>query len=328
MFRLLYVAALLAGFLNAVSNAQQDLADPLSRSPETTGTIDGTVRNVDRSPLSQVRIELHSLMDGRVFTTYTNSIGMFSLRAPIGSYFITATSGKNSVTQHVVATQGLNTVELEIPSALSSSPGKGSTISAAQLKVPEKARNALQSAYSAFDKGRMPEARLYLEKALAIYPAYAEALAMRGILERGTEPEQALADLEKALKYDPDYAMGYVAIGSMYTQLGRFDDAIRPLERAMAMMPNRWQPYYEMSLARMGQQEFSAALQNIEQAFRLAPTSLPFLHLAKARILLGMNNNSGAAEEYTVYLHEDPNSPTALEVKRALDKLRAASSPD
>jgi len=45
---------------------------------------------------------------------------------------------------------------------------------------------------------------------------------MRGVLERGSDPGTALVDTEKAIEYDPNYGMGYVALGSVYIVLAKF----------------------------------------------------------------------------------------------------------
>jgi len=201
-----------------------------------------------------------------------------------------------------------------------------STISSAQLRVPEKARNALQQARNAATKKNTADAARYVDKALQLYPLYAEALAMRAVLEREKDPETALLDAKKAVEYDPNDGMGYVALGSGYPAISRFDEAVRSLDHGIALMPASWQGYYEMSRALAGKRDYIEALRHIERACRLAPKRYPFFHLSKAAIFLGLSNGSAALVELQGYLREDPNGEKAVEARRIVDKLQVASA--
>ena len=50
---------------------------------------------------------------------------------------------------------------------------------------------------------------------------------------------QAIDNLEKAVKLQPDYAVGYANLGGMYTKLGRYEQAEQSLERARNLAPER-----------------------------------------------------------------------------------------
>src|SRR5690349_12531427 len=57
-------------------------------------------------------------------------------------------------------------------------------VSIPQLRVPEKARKSLQKAVEAISKKQTATALRYIAQALEICPRYAEAIALRGVLER------------------------------------------------------------------------------------------------------------------------------------------------
>ncbi len=201
------------------------------------GFIEGTIQG-ETAAIQSVRIQVQDLSAGRNFETTSDQDGRFRLALPTGTYLVTATSGTETVTQQVQVTESLTTVDLRLRAKANSagSENQGS-ISVAQMKVPEKARGTLRKARDAAKKSNLGDAYRYVQKALELYPSYAEALTFRGLLERDNRPEQALADTQKAVEYDPNYGMGYVALGSAYTQLGRFDEAVRSLERALVIVP-------------------------------------------------------------------------------------------
>jgi regulator of sirC expression with transglutaminase-like and TPR domain len=284
----------------------------------------GSVYNVAGSPVADVVIQFQNLHSGAVVQATSDRDGRFGSTLPEGSYVLTATTGTQTFTEQVRVIVGTNPISVIMGKDENTGIQNDPTISAAAMRVPAKARRALQKAREAAVKHNWNEASRYVEKAIQLYPFYAEALALRGVLERGIRPEQALLDTQQAVENDPHYGMGYVALGSVYTDLGRFDDAIHALERALAMMPEAWQAYFEMSRAFIGKRNFLTALHDIEKACSLAPKTYPFLHLAKAQILIALNNNAGAATELEAYLKQAPNGSQSLKAKQELDKLQAA----
>jgi len=319
--RILFIA-LIVCYCRSMSGAAQLGNGPGLASSSGHGSIEGMVRTAGDRPLADVRIELQSLSRGTTFVTSSNSAGVFRVELWEGDYLLTATFGSQTVSNEVRVAPGQNLVDLRLPPGTNPDANSQPTVSSAQLRVPEKARNALQKARDAAAKKNTADAARYLDKALQLYPLYAEALAMRGVLERESEPETALVDTEKAIEYDPNYGMGYVALGSVYTTLARFDDAIHSLEHAIALVPASWQGYYEMSRALLGKRDYTAALRHIEKACSLAPKDYPFFRLSKAAAFIGLNNRSAAITELQGYLREDPNGEKAVEARKMLDKLQ------
>src|SRR5437660_8292125 len=111
---------------------------------------------------------------------------------------------------------------------------------------------ALQDGLAASTKNQRKHAIDDTNKAVDRYPQYATALATRAILERNNHLQQALIDAQRAIEFDPNFGLGYVALGSVYTESGRFDDAVRTLNRAIAIQPDAWSGAYEMFRALVG----------------------------------------------------------------------------
>ncbi len=319
--RILFMA-LIVCYCGSMSGAAQLVNGPGRLSSSGYGFIEGNVRTAGDRPLADVRIELQSLSRGTILVTSSDSAGSFRLELPEGDYLATATLGTQTTTNQVRVGAGQTRVDLRMPGKDNPRAKSQPTISSAQLRVPEKARNALQKAHNAAIKKNMADAARYVDKALQLYPLYSEALASRAVLEREKDPETALVDATKAVEYDPNSGMGYVALGSVYTALSRFDEAVRSLDHATALMPAAWQGYYEMSRALTGKRDYIEALRQLERACGLAPKIYPFFHVSKAAIFLGLSNRSAALVELQSYLRADPNGEKAVEARRLVDKLQ------
>jgi len=292
------------------------------------GFIDGSVHNIAGSPMADVLVQLQSVRSGMVVQTTSDRDGHFRSALPEGAYVLTATSGTATLTQQVRVIAGANPINLIMDTGAKSGVQNEPTISAASMRVPANARKALDKAREAAAKHKSEEASRYVDKALRLYPSYAEALAIRGLLERDTRPEQALLDTQQAVENDPHYGMGYVALGSVYTDFGRFDDAIHVLERALAIVPEAWQAYFEMSRAFVGKRNFSTALHYINKACRSAAKTYPVLHLSRAQVLLALEDNSGAAAELEAFLKQEPNGKDSVKARQELEKLQARLAPN
>ena len=67
--------------------------------------------------------------------------------------------------------------------------------------------------------GRNDEALADFNKAISLDPNYAQAYANRGLIYRKTgKLDLALADYNKALQLDPNYAVAYLGRGIVYRQ--------------------------------------------------------------------------------------------------------------
>lgn len=209
------------------------------------------------------------------------------------------------------------------PSENKSNSDRQTTVSVGQLKLSGKARGALYKAWVAIGKEKVTDAARYVEKALAFCPRSAEALTFRAALKAQdiNSRQEAKTDAEKAVEYDPNYGGGYIILGSIYSSLGQYDDAIRTLDRGIVLLPTNWAGYYEMSIALLGKQDFIGGLRQAEKASRLGPQNFPGLHLVKAYAYIGLRNRSAAVAELDALQKLDPNSPLLVRAKKTFDNM-------
>ncbi len=282
----------------------------------------GVVQSSARVPLEGVQIELRSLSDGAEVVTSTNSAGLFRYELAAGEYQLTATSRTQKVSKEIHVALGKNWIHLifnQVPRTI-----VRPAISIHRLNVPSKASSAFKKARDALERNDPTAAVQHIEKAIELYPHYVEAFAIRSMLERDKDPWRALADAEHAIAYDPNYGEGYLTLASAYTSLGKFDDAIRSLDRAISLTPSSWLGYYEMSRVLICRGDYAAALGHLEIASALAPKSYSFLHITRADAFIGAHDNEAAIVELDAYLRESPNGE---QVSKARQMLASLNSP-
>jgi predicted Zn-dependent protease len=294
-----------------------------------TGSVSGRVVTLDGHPTENARVELRDTLTGTsVQSAYTNPAGQFEIsNVPAGSYVVVATSGLDEARENIqVSRMGSHSdVILRLPRSLADiSAGNANTVSVQQMKVPGKAHSAFKRAQEALAKAHLDVAWKEVGKALSLYPVYSEALVLRGVLKLDQhDVAGARADMEEAVKDDPGYAMGYIALGATCNAQALYDDALRTLDRGVALSPTSWQGYFEMGKAYLGKGDFRAALRQLDKAQQFAPDSYPPVHLVKAHALLGLKAYNQAVAELEAYLSQRPTGQDSDQARDTLQQVRA-----
>ncbi len=303
--------------------------------PDTAGAyglhyaVTGVVRDTNNNPMSGVRVELQSTSTGRtVSSAYTYGNGSFEIRdVPKGQYDIVAVSGMNEVRGRIdYPGCGEVTLRMPIGSSADRSAGDSSSVSVSQMKVPGKARKLFQKAMSAFKMAKLDDAFSFVQEALGLYPDYAQALTLRGVMnmQRG-DTQKAEPDLQKAVELDYSDDLSYVALASLYNTEGKFDNALQILDRGMSVHPNSWQALSEKARAEIGKKEYNDALKTLAKTDRYAPPNAAYLHLFRAKALVGINNVPGATAEVEKYLQMEPNGSNAEMAHKMLVFLKGTA---
>lgn len=299
--------------------------DPHSpRGISDVASISGTATAIDGTPLRDCRIELHDARRGTTIAQTTTGLsGTFDFRnLPPGTYEVVAISGINQAHEEVDVAHAQTLVDLRLNVQSADTPATA-TVSISELKIPEKARKEWAKGQQAFLKNKLQDARKHADRALEIAPQYAQALTLRGILELGDDQtEVGIADLQQAVKADPNYAMGFIALGAGLNAQQKFDEAQRTLQRGLSIDPHVWQGWFELTKSELARGEFKDALKNITRAQELNK-DYPAIHLLMAHAFLGNHHYSRAVEEFELYLSQEPNSPNANNARAGLSQARS-----
>jgi tetratricopeptide (TPR) repeat protein len=195
------------------------------------------------------------------------------------------------------------------------------TVTVAELTVPVKARKELERARKAVLRHRLEEADNYIAKALLAWPRYCQALTLKSWLALTRHSyEQARVDAEMAVEYDPNDHLALAALGDSYLFLNRLDDALRAIDRSIAVKPNAWQGYYVKGKLSIVRGDWPGALQAAAQASSLTKENA-YLHLLKVFAFAGMKDWSAADSEMAVFRRLMPEALWSPQIKRALNDI-------
>jgi tetratricopeptide (TPR) repeat protein len=320
--------AIASCFLLTFSGWTQELPTTRSFEQRSINTLTVTVRDRDNKPVPDARIEVRPVMGvAGSFSGYTNHSGIFEAGGlGDGSYEILVQKGVSQASDRVTVAGGMAGISLTIDTVDqdAAAVGNKSTVSLAQYKVPKKAREEYNKADNALTARKIDEAHNHLAKALELYPDFAEALTMRGIMNlENKNYDAAIADFDHAIKSDSGYSMSYVAMGAAYNLTQRFDDALRVLDRGITLAPDSWQAYFEESKAQVGKSNYEAAIRAADKAQSLSNGKYPLVHLVKAHAMLALKQYDPAMGELQAFLEQDPKAPQADSARTTLEQVRA-----
>lgn len=137
----------------------------------------------------------------------------------------------------------------------------------------EEAWELFKEAYQYQMKGELERAQEYYQKSIEAFPT-AEAYTFLGwTYSFMSRYEDAIEQCQKAILVDPDFGNPYNDIGAYLIELGRPQEAIPWLERALAA--KRYEsyhyPYFNLGRVFVMREMYSRALECFQKALELAP---------------------------------------------------------
>jgi adenylate cyclase len=125
----------------------------------------------------------------------------------------------------------------------------------------------------------------FFRRALEIDPNYARAWAMLAISQadlywRGRSEESGLLAAEKALTLDPSLAEAHAAKGRVLASQGRVDEGLAELEEALRLDPDSYDVRIALAVTCHRLDHYQAAIEHYERAAQLLPSDFYCLSLA------------------------------------------------
>lgn len=198
-------------------------------------------------------------------------------------------------------------------------------VSAAMLGVPDKARNECDKGYKALFKKDFAKAKVYLEKATAIYPKYAEAFNGLGVIAMNTgDPAGGRSHFEKAIAVDPEYPAAFVNLSKILMQDKDYAAGEEMLTKAVSLDPLNPEAMSLLSFFQLQTGKYDAAINSAMKAHQMPHERYAMVHFIAASAYEAQRQIPDAIREYKVFLQESPqNSVTAQRVKATLGTLEA-----
>jgi len=154
---------------------------------------------------------------------------------------------------------------------------------------------------------RFPEAFEAYAKSLAAQPdnhlaRYFQAVA----LGASGQPEAAIDMLRDLLQLTPNFPEGHHKMGQILVSMGRFRDAIPPLERAVQLAPGRERQRFDLANALFQAERFDQAEQQVRAVLQLNGQYAEAHNMLGA--LLGRRNDfSAAIDHFSSAVRINPN---------------------
>lgn len=198
---------------------------------------------------------------------------------------------------------------------------EGTSVSVTSELAPKDAKKAYEHGLQSLLKNKLDDASKDFEKAVAVYPKYADAWVNLGKLRLQQQSiEPARAALTKAIEADPKLVTPYVELGLLAAKDGNWQDSARYLDRAVALDPIDYpQSWYADAVANYNLKQYDTAEKGARNAVRLdARHANPRSGYLLGLILAEKHDYSAAVTELTEFLKLVPNTPDLAQVKDQL----------
>ena len=295
--------------------------------------IDGTIGDEAGRPVFQADLILEDFGGNLQRNGSTNKEGKFSFeRLREGTYTLRVTKSgfkvHSELIEMVSAPRHLRIVlsRTDQEKRQQATPSGQAVVAASTLKAPAKARKEYEQAAEAQRRGDNATAHKHADKAIELYPEFADAYALNGIVYlQEQKPEQAEAAFEKALSIEPQLPDGLLGLGRLRNSQSRFADAEGYLLQAAKGSPEAWQVSCELGRTYLSLGKNAEAERYLRQARAANPSYAPVYYMF-AQVLLLLDRPLEAVPEMEAYLRLSPQGPTADHIRDVIRRIQARQS--
>jgi Tfp pilus assembly protein PilF len=284
----------------------------------------------DRPPQEQVKVGLIAA-GNQVAETFTNDHGQAQfLGIAIGTYHVQVRGEGIQDTEseafEVDARKASQTVFVRVkPSSENRDAHRNSadpTVSAEDLKIPEKASREFDKANELMSKQQWQKAVDRLEKALALYPNYPQAYNNLGVAyARLGDSDKEREALEKAITANDHFAPALVNLGQMEMQQHQFAAAEHDFEKAISVGPADVRTLVLLAQAELLNAQFQEVIETAHKVHAMSHASYARVHYVAARACERLNRLPEAVSELKLFLQEEPSGPFTAAATQELAAL-------
>jgi Flp pilus assembly protein TadD len=289
--------------------------------------ITGTVREEGSDNLvAAATVEISHSGSQAYAPVISGTNGEFVFRdLPAGEFVVTAKKdGFNPASVTVSVERMVNEVTISLRRAIASGVHPGGAISAHQLQAPKKARADYEKGRRLLEDENQPADSISeFEKAVKEFPSYYEAYTELGIAKNrlGKVPE-AETSLKQAIELSTgSYPKALYFLADLYNGRGKYQEAEPMARQAIALDDSDWNGFYELARSLVGLKRVSEAETVALRARDLAPQTPP-VYLVLSNIHSLQQNYAAAIQDLDAYLKLKPDGQTSDLVRRTRDKLR------
>ncbi|HSZ00261.1 MAG TPA: tetratricopeptide repeat protein [Terriglobales bacterium] len=202
----------------------------------------------------------------------------------------------------------------------------GPLVAAVDLNIPEGARKEFDKANQFVAKGNWQKAIERLNKAIAIYPDYAEAYNNLGVVYgRLGDRTRNLEALQKAVSLNDHFAPAYLNLARMAIADRDLVQAEALLDKAVAIEPTNSQMLVLLANTELLNHHYDQALANCRKAHSGAQGPHAVAHYVAARVFEYENRPTDAVAELQTFLSEETPGPRADVARKEMTALQQSS---
>ncbi len=202
----------------------------------------------------------------------------------------------------------------------------GPLVAAVDLNIPEGARKEFEKANQFVAKRNWQKAIERLNKAIAIYPDYAEAYNNLGVVYgRLGDRTRNLEALQKAVSLNDHFAPAYLNLARMAIADRDLAQAEALLDKAVAIEPTNSQMLVLLANTELLNHHYDQALANCRKAHSGAQGPHAVAHYVAARVFEYENRPTDAVAELQIFLSEETPGPRADVARKEMTALQQSS---
>jgi tetratricopeptide (TPR) repeat protein len=171
--------------------------------------------------------------------------------------------------------------------------GAGGWIYSYWASAPDRAQEEVAVALKLSGIGTYDQAMRHFDRAIQIWPDFADAYLNRGLAEHGARHSaEALADFDRALDLDPSLTRAYNARGQIYLENGDVQKTIQDCSKSIQVNPTvdayyqRGEAYEKLGEHQKAIADFDAAIAESREA--------PFAYRARSVAKRNVGDRAGA----------------------------------
>ena len=197
------------------------------------------------------------------------------------------------------------------------------TVAASDLKVPKKASQAFDKATKLIAKQQWQQAIDQLNKALALYPSYAEADNNLGVVyARLGDTAKEREAFQKATAANDHFAPAFVNLARLEMKEHNFGAAEADLNKATSADPTDVRTLALLAQAQLLDVHYEDAIASARKVHALPHNSYALVHYVAARACERLHRLSEAVSELALFLSEEPTGERASAARQEMAALQ------
>jgi Tfp pilus assembly protein PilF len=199
----------------------------------------------------------------------------------------------------------------------------GAAVSTTTASAPKDATKAFEKARTELLDGKADRAQKDLEKAVQVYPQFAEAWYQLGRIQEVSKKGDAEGSYTKAIAADPKFVLPYQQLAPMAAQAGKWKELVEYTSHELELNPRgNPQTWYYNALGNVKTGKMDVAEVSAEKALAMDPLhTAPNTEQLLAVILVSKRDYAGALKHLRSSLTYVPPGPNADVIKQQVAQL-------